>query len=113
MMKIVLPILEAEREKMLQSRGDRKRKYVKNDGRKRKVYARQKFLMTLIYLRQNVNHTVVGEMFGGECRHFGKCLSRGTSDFAKRISLAEMGSREKVAESGGEMESIGSGLFDH
>jgi hypothetical protein len=64
MMEIVLPILEAEREKKLQTRSDRKRKYVRNDGRKRKVYARQKFLMTLIYLRQNVNHTMVGEMFG-------------------------------------------------
>ncbi len=64
LLEIVLPILEAEREKTLQTRADRKRKYVKNDGRRRKVYALQKFLMTLIYLRQNVNHTVVGEMFG-------------------------------------------------
>jgi len=64
MMEIVLPILEAEREKKLQTRSDRKRKYVRNDGRKRKVYARQKFLITLIYLRQNVNHTVVGQIFG-------------------------------------------------
>lgn len=65
-MEIVLPILEAEREKKLQTRSDRNRKYVRNDGRndgrKRKVYARQKFLMSLIYLRQNVNHTVVGQM---------------------------------------------------
>jgi hypothetical protein len=64
MMEIVLPILEAEREKKLQTRSDRKRKHVRNDGRKRKVYARQKFLITLIYLRQNVNHTVVGQIFG-------------------------------------------------
>ncbi len=64
LMTIVLPILEAEREKVLQTRADRKRKYVKNDGRRRTVFARQKFLMTLIYLRQNVNHTVVGQMFG-------------------------------------------------
>lgn len=63
-MEIVLPILEAEREKTLKKRPDRKRKYVPGDGRRRKVYAVQKFLMTLIYLRQNVNHTVVGEMFG-------------------------------------------------
>ncbi len=64
MTAIVLPILEQERENTLKTRPNRKRKYVKNDGRKRKVYARQKFLMTLIYLRQNVNHTVVGQMFG-------------------------------------------------
>ncbi len=64
MMEIVLPILEAEREKRLKTRSDRRRKYVTDDGRKRKVYARQKFLMTLIYLRQNVNHTMVGQMFG-------------------------------------------------
>lgn len=64
LMEIVLPILEAEREKALKTRVDRKRKYVRNDGRQRKVFACQKFLMTLIYLRQNVNHTVVGQMFG-------------------------------------------------
>lgn len=64
MIEIVLPILEAERENGLKTRSDRKRKYVPNDGRRRKVYALQKFLMTLIYLRQNVNHTVVGQMFG-------------------------------------------------
>ncbi|HEV8160349.1 MAG TPA: hypothetical protein VGP58_15060, partial [Pyrinomonadaceae bacterium] len=46
-------ILENERETSLKTRPDRKRKYVKNDGRKRKVYALQKFLMTLLYLRQN------------------------------------------------------------
>lgn len=64
MCEVVLPVLEDEREKSLQNRPDRKRKYVTNDGRRRKVYALQKFLMTLIYLRQNANHTVVGEMFG-------------------------------------------------
>lgn len=64
MCEIVLPVLEAEREQSLKGRTDRKRQYVPNDGRQRKVYALQKFLMTLIYLRQNVNHTVVGQMFG-------------------------------------------------
>lgn len=64
MMITVLPILEAEREKKLKTRVNRKRKYVTDDGRKRKIYARQKFLMVLIYLRQNVTHTVVGRMFG-------------------------------------------------
>ena len=64
MCEIVLPVLENEREIVLKNRPQRKRRYVKNDGRRRKVYALQKFLMTLIYLRQNVNHTVVGEMFG-------------------------------------------------
>lgn len=39
MTAIVLPILEDEREKRLKNRADRKRKYVKNDGRKRKVDA--------------------------------------------------------------------------
>jgi len=37
LMEIVLPILEAEREKTLRNRPDRKRKYVKNDGRRRTV----------------------------------------------------------------------------
>jgi|GEM_PF-5159498 len=96
MMEIVLPILEAEREEKLKTRPNRKRKYVSDDGRKRKVYARQKFLMTLIYLRQNVNHTVVGEMFGVSAATIGKCVSRSNSNLAKRISLVKMGSREKV-----------------
>ncbi len=64
MIEIVLPVLETEREQRLKTRSERKRKYVPDDGRRRKVYALQKFLMTLIYLRQNVNHTVVGQMFG-------------------------------------------------
>jgi len=64
MMTIVLPILENERETALKTRANRKRKYVRDDGRKRKVYALQKFLMTLIYLRQNVNHTLVGQLYG-------------------------------------------------
>jgi hypothetical protein len=64
LMITVLPILEAEREKRLKNRAHRKRKYVPNDGTKRDIYARQKFLMTLIYLRQNVTHTVLGQMFG-------------------------------------------------
>ena len=64
MTAIVLPILENERETSLKTRPDRKRKYAKNDGRKRKVYALEKFLISLIYLRHNVSHTIVGEMFG-------------------------------------------------
>ncbi len=64
MMTIVLPILENERETALKTRANRKRKYVRDDGRRRKVYALQKFLMTLIYLRQNVNHTLVGQLYG-------------------------------------------------
>ena len=64
MTAIVLPILEDEREKALKTRANRKRKYVSGDARLRKVYELQKFLMTLIYLRQNVNHTLVGQMFG-------------------------------------------------
>jgi hypothetical protein len=64
MSRIVLPILENEREIALKTRANRKRKYVRDEGRKRKIYALQKFLMTLIYLRQNVNHTVVGQLFG-------------------------------------------------
>lgn len=64
MVEIVLPILEVEREKRLKNRSNRKRQYVPDDGRRRRVFALQKFLMTLIYLRQNVNHTVVGQMFG-------------------------------------------------
>jgi len=47
MIEIVLPVLETEREQRLKTRSERKRKYVPDDGRRRKVYALQKFLMTL------------------------------------------------------------------
>lgn len=98
MMEIVLPILEAEREKRLQIRPDRKRKYVKNDGRRRKIYAVQKFLITLIYLRQNVNHTVVGQLFGVSADTSENVFHARHSDFTKRVSIAKVESREEMAE---------------
>ena len=111
MTAIVLPILEEEREKTLKTRADRKRKYVKNDGRKRKVYALQKFLMTLIYLRQNVNHTMVGQMFGVSADTSENVFYEVIPILQKEFPPSKMGSREKVAERCGEMESCGSGLF--
>lgn len=60
----VLPELERRRTKRLQHRPDRKRRYVPNDGYPREVTPVEKVLMTLIYLRHNVRHEVVGAMFG-------------------------------------------------
>jgi DDE superfamily endonuclease/Helix-turn-helix of DDE superfamily endonuclease len=61
---VVLPELERRRTARLESRTDRKRKRVANDGRPRTVTPVHKVLMTLIYLRHNVQHEVVGALVG-------------------------------------------------
>lgn len=60
----VLPLLEQNRENRLRSSPDRKRRFVKNDGRPPEMKPIHKLLMTLLYLRQNTSATVVGQMFG-------------------------------------------------
>lgn len=59
----VLPVFEAKREQRLRSSLERKRRFVVHDGRPREVLPIHQLLMTLIYLRHNVSHTVVGQMF--------------------------------------------------
>ena len=59
----VLPELERRRAERLGQRPDRKRPYLDTDGRPREVTPLHKTLMTMIYLRHNVSHTVVGAMF--------------------------------------------------
>jgi hypothetical protein len=61
---VVLPELERRRTARLESRADRKRKLVANDGRPRTVTPLHQVLMTLIYLRHNVQHEVVGALVG-------------------------------------------------
>jgi hypothetical protein len=61
---VVLPELERRRTARLESRADRKRKLVAHDGRPRTVTPLHKVLMTLLYLRHNVQHEVVGALFG-------------------------------------------------
>lgn len=60
----VLPVLEQNREIRLRNQKDRKRRFVKNDGRPREVLPIHKLLMTLLYLRHNTSATLVGQMFG-------------------------------------------------
>lgn len=60
----VLPVLEQNREERLRRNPNRKRRYVKNDGRPAEIKPIHKLLMTLLYLRHNVSATVVGQMFG-------------------------------------------------
>jgi DDE superfamily endonuclease/Helix-turn-helix of DDE superfamily endonuclease len=60
----VLPELERRRSERLAQRPDRKRALVADDGRPREVTPLHKTLMTLLYLRHNVSHTVVGALFG-------------------------------------------------
>ena len=60
----VLPVLEQNREQLLRNNPESKRRFVKNDGRPSEIKPIHKLLMTLLYLRQNVSATVVGQIFG-------------------------------------------------
>jgi hypothetical protein len=60
----VLPVLEQQREQHLRQKTNRKRAFVKDDGRPRRVLPIYKLLMTLLYLRHNTSATLVGQMFG-------------------------------------------------
>ena len=57
-----LPVLLERRQQAQERRPDRKRAV--GGGRKRRLSPYQEVLMTLLYLRHNVSHEVVGGMFG-------------------------------------------------
>lgn len=59
----VLPELERRRAERLGHRPDRQRPDLDTDGRPREVTPLHKLLMTMIYLRHNVSHPVVGALF--------------------------------------------------
>lgn len=60
----VLPVLEQHREQRLRNSPERKRRFVKGDGRPPEMKPIHKLLMTLLYLRHNTSATVVGQLFG-------------------------------------------------
>ena len=60
----VLPVLEQNREHRLRNNPERKRVFVKNDGRPTELKPIIKLLMTLLYLRHNTSAALVGQMFG-------------------------------------------------
>jgi hypothetical protein len=60
----VLPELEKRRQQRLVQREDRKRPVIPHDGKPRTVLPLHKGLMTLLYVRHNVSHEVVGALFG-------------------------------------------------
>lgn len=60
----MLPELEKRRQTRLETRADHKRAFVPRDGKPRELTPVLKVLMTLLYLRHNVSHTVVGGLFG-------------------------------------------------
>ena len=64
----VLPELEKNREQRLRNNPERKRRFVKKDGRPPELLSIHKLLMTLLYLRQNTSATLVGQMFGTSSR---------------------------------------------
>jgi len=61
---VVWPELERRRPARLERRADRKRRLVAHAGRPRTVTPLPQVLMTLSYLRHNVQHEVVGALFG-------------------------------------------------
>lgn len=61
---VVLPILEARRAERLEQREDRKRAPRVKEGRPRQVTPLYQVLMTLLYMKHNVSHEVVGALFG-------------------------------------------------
>lgn len=60
----VLPVLEHNREERLRNNPNRRRQFVKKDGRPPELLPIHKLLMTLLYLRHNTSATMVGQMFG-------------------------------------------------
>lgn len=61
---LVLPVLEEARTRRLTQRPDRKRPPRTHEGAPRQVTPRDQVLMTLLYLRHNVTHEIVGDLFG-------------------------------------------------
>jgi len=61
----VLPELLARRLAQQQAKPGRKRN--PGGGRHRKLHPYQEVLLTLVYLRHNVSHAVVGQMFSARC----------------------------------------------
>jgi hypothetical protein len=62
LLEAVLPVLLFRRAHAKASRPDRQR--APGGGRKRRLKPYQEVLLTLVYLRHNVSHAVVGELFG-------------------------------------------------
>jgi hypothetical protein len=58
----VLPVLVERRQQQQANRSDRQR--APGGGRKRQLAPYQEVLLTLVYLRHNVSHEVVGHLFG-------------------------------------------------
>ena len=62
LLEAVLPVMMERRQQAQASRPDRKRRV--GGGRKRRLRPYQEVLMSLLYLRHNVSHAVVGQLFG-------------------------------------------------
>ena len=62
LLEAVLPVLVSRRAQAKASRPDRQR--APGGGRKRRLKPYQEVLLSLVYLRHNVSHAVVGALFG-------------------------------------------------
>lgn len=81
----VLPVLEQNRENRLRHAPERKRRFVKNDGRPRRIKPIHKLLMTLLYLRQNTSATVALTNVRFQCRFGWEKRSAGSSRRVKGV----------------------------
>jgi hypothetical protein len=62
LLPVVLPTFDAQRQQEKRAQPGRKR--APGAGRKRKLSPLREVLMTLVYLRHNVSHSVCGQLFG-------------------------------------------------
>ena len=62
LLEAVLPVMMERRQQAQASRPGRKRRV--GGGRKRRLRPYQEMLMNLVYLRHNVSHALVGQLFG-------------------------------------------------
>jgi hypothetical protein len=62
LLAVATPAIREKRQQAQQSQPDRKRQV--GGGRKRRLTTEQEILLTLVYLRHNVCHAVVGQLFG-------------------------------------------------
>lgn len=109
---VMLPELERRREERQASRAGRKRKVIPGDGRPRQVTPLYKVLMTLIYLRHNVSHEVVGGMFGFSADSAENAFHEVVPVLRDLFAEREMECGKAMAKGRAELESGGSGLCD-
>lgn len=91
-----LPALWTRRRQAQANRPDRQRAV--GGGRSRRVKPYQEGLLTLVYLRPNGAHAVVGEVFGVSAESLRVDVSRSRAGAPSRLPQCPLGGREALAE---------------